>query len=371
MIAPTHLVAAQTCYLAGCVATAHTPILSEALLACVAGILPDIDKRQSYIGRLLPFISTPVEYWFGHRTFSHSLLFQILLLLPAYLWLPHGYTLALFAGLFSHSTLDMMTESGVAWFYPSRVRCVIPGNPRYRMGVMSQGELIFLIIIATAGPVFMHLAKLEQGTAGLIQTALGRIESARQQYDAEKGSHAWLLKLEGRDNRSFADISGRYPIIGAWGESGFIVETNSGSKTVCLNQNCHWYADHAVLIKGKAETTTTTTIKTEQLTVQSLINALADYQQSGKVYILGQLQARQIVSHAPTVEASGEQVALYYATADMIRLWPKQTLRLVDITLQLRHAPDLDPPKLTLENQQQSPIPILLQRWIIPATTPN
>ena len=371
MIAPTHLVAAQTSYLACCVATAHTPILSEALLACVAGILPDIDKRQSYIGRMLPFVSTPFEYWFGHRTFSHSLLFQTLMLLPAYLWLPQGYALALFAGLFSHSTLDMMTESGVAWFYPSRVRCVIPGNPRYRMSVMSQGELIFLIIISTAGPVFMHLAKLEQGTAGLIQTALGRIESARQQYDAEKGSHAWLLKLEGRDNRSFADVSGRYPIIGAWAESGFIVETDSGSKTVCLNQNCHWYADHAVLIKSEAETTTTTTIKTEQLTVQSLVNALSDYQQYGKIYLIGQLNGRNISNHLPEVEASGEHITLYYATPDIIRSWPQQTVRSMDITLQLRHAPDVNPPKLTLENQQRSPIPALLQRWINTATAPN
>lgn len=371
MITPTHLVAAQTSYLACCVATAQTPVLNEALLACLAGLIPDIDKRQSYIGRLLPFISIPFEYWFGHRTFSHSLLFQGIIIIPAFYFLPFGYALALAAGLISHAAIDMMTESGVAWFYPSRVRCVIPGNPRYRMSVMSQGELIFLIIIATAGPVFMHLAKLEQGTAGLIQTALGRIESARQQYDAEKGSHAWVLKLEGRDNRSFADVSGRYQIIGAWGESGFMIETESGSKTVCLNQNCNWYADHAVLIKGEAETTTTTTIKAEQLSVHSLVNALTDYQQYGKVYLLGQLEGRNISNHPPEVESSGTNITLQYATPESIASWPKQPLRFVDITVQLRHAPDSRPPKLTIVSVQQSNIPMLLQRWVKNPNTTN
>ncbi len=371
MITPTHLVAAQTTYLACCVATAHTPLLNEALLACVAGLIPDIDKRQSYIGRLVPFLSAPFEYWFGHRTLSHSLLFQGIILIPAFYGLPYGYALALAAGLISHSAIDMMTESGVAWFYPSRVRCVIPGNPRYRMSVMSQGELIFLIIIATAAPIFMHLAKLEQGTAGLIQTALGRIESARQQYDAEKGSHTWVLKLEGRDNRSFADVSGRYPIIGAWGENGFMVETDSGSKTVCLNQNCNWYADHAVLIKGNPETTTTTTIKAEQLSVHSLISSLADYQQYGKVYLLGQLEGRNISSHLPEVKASGTNITLQYATPGSIKAWPKQPLRSVDITVQLRHPPDSQPSRLVIETVQQSNIPILLQRWVKITTTTN
>lgn len=371
MITPTHLVAAQTTYLACCVATAHTPISSEAVLACVAGLIPDIDSRQSYIGRLVPFLSAPFEYWFGHRTLSHSLLFQGIILVPAFYGLPYGFALALAAGLISHSTIDMMTESGVAWFYPGRVRCVLPGNPRYRMSVMSHGELIFLIIIAMAAPIFMHLAKLEQGTAGLIQTALGRIESARQQYDAEKGNHAWILKLEGRDNRSFADVSGRYPIIGPWGENGFIIETATGNMTACMNQNCSWYSDHAVLIKGEAETTTTTTIKSKQLSVHNLSNSLAGYQQYGKIYLLGQLEGRNISNHPPEIETSGTSIALRYVNPESIKSWPKQVLRSVDITVQLRHAVDIQPPQLTIETHQQSNIPMLLHRWVSTPSVAN
>ena len=47
--------------------------------------------------------------------------------------LPFGFFLALVAGWVSHSIADMMTPSGVAWFWPRRVRCVLPSNERYRV----------------------------------------------------------------------------------------------------------------------------------------------------------------------------------------------------------------------------------------------
>ena len=43
------------------------------LLAAVASLLPDIDLPTSKIGRLLFWLSVPLERRFGHRTITHSL----------------------------------------------------------------------------------------------------------------------------------------------------------------------------------------------------------------------------------------------------------------------------------------------------------
>ena len=61
----------------------------------------------------------------------------------AWFLLPFDFFLALVAGWVSHGIADMMTPSGVAWFWPSRVRYVLPGNECHRMKVMGWGELAF------------------------------------------------------------------------------------------------------------------------------------------------------------------------------------------------------------------------------------
>ena len=74
----------------------------------------------------------------------------------------------------------------------------------------------------------VQLAHSGAGTTGLIRQAIGDIAKAREDYDAGKGTHAWQLQLKGRDNRSYADISGNYPVIGPWGEAGFILGDRGG-----------------------------------------------------------------------------------------------------------------------------------------------
>ncbi len=117
MLTPTHLLTAQVVYLAGCISTAHPPIPAEALVALAGALIPDLDSRQSYIGRALPFLSAPLEYRFGHRTLTHSLLAQVLFGALAWALLPFGLFLALVPGWVSHSLADMMTPSGVVWLW--------------------------------------------------------------------------------------------------------------------------------------------------------------------------------------------------------------------------------------------------------------
>ena len=39
----------------------------------LGSLLPDIDTPRSSIGRVLPFLSIPIERRWGHRTVTHSL----------------------------------------------------------------------------------------------------------------------------------------------------------------------------------------------------------------------------------------------------------------------------------------------------------
>jgi len=79
VVTPSHLLIAQTAYLGACRAFAHPPAPGEAAVALAAALIPELDSRQSYAGRLLP----PLAGWLvdrlvGRRTATRSLLAQAL-----------------------------------------------------------------------------------------------------------------------------------------------------------------------------------------------------------------------------------------------------------------------------------------------------
>ena len=317
------------------------------------------------MGRLLPFISVPLEHQFGHRTLTHSLLVQAAIGALAYATLPFGWFLALFSGWVSHSLADMMTPAGVCWFWPSRVRCVIPGNRKYRMESMGRGELTFLVVMAFIGLLAKPLAGSGLGTMGLIRSAIGNIASAREDYDAKKGSNAWTLEVTGRDNRSYDDISGTYPVIGPYGEAGFILESPEDPHSLCQTGTCDWYAEHAALIRGQPEITTTTTIQADRARAGSLFESLAPLQSAGQVYLLGTLGAKRIAPIPPVVEVAGETVTLRYAGPSAVAGWDNQPLTDIDLTVQVRHAPGVTVPEIQgLATGEGEGLHPLLRKWV-------
>jgi inner membrane protein len=362
MLAPTHLVFSQACFLGMCIVTGHAPTYAEALVAAVGSLLPDLDTRQSLAGRLLLPLSGWLEYQFGHRTFTHALVPQLVIGALLYYTLPFGWFLAVMSGWVSHSVADMMTPSGVAWFWPSPIRCVLPGNEAYRMESMSYGELSFAGILAVLTFPLLAWANVGEGTAGLIQAALGRLESAREQYDAEKGEWAWTLELQGKHNWTHADVSGTYPVRGHWGENGFLLESGSGPVTVCRSSHCDWYAEHAVLVRGAPEQTTTRTLTAEQATGAELAEQIRSLEASGQVYVLGTLTARRASPQPPTVEVAGETVTLQYASAqDLAALGP---VRSAELVVQVRHPPGAEVAELAQAHTPRPSLDPLLEKWL-------
>lgn len=108
-------------------------------LTVAASLLPDIDHPGTLIGRLFyplaKFISTKV----GHRTFTHSVFFWLgIVALVRIVELAYAseaiYSVIVFYAILSHDVFDMVTKTGVAFFYPFSTRpCVLPGNPDMRM----------------------------------------------------------------------------------------------------------------------------------------------------------------------------------------------------------------------------------------------
>jgi inner membrane protein len=258
----------------------------------------------------------------------------------------------------------MTTPAGVAWFWPARGRCVLPGNPRYRMATMGQGELGFLLVMAVMGLVLMPLARTRAATTGLIRSALGDVATARGAYDAGKGSHAFAPELRGRDNRSYADVSGTSPIVGPYREAGLILETDQGSRSVCRAGACDWYAEHAVLARGKAEVTTSFELRAERTTGEALLEWLEPLVGKGKTYLLGTLSASAVRPAPPVVEVAGDTVTLRYVGPEIVRAWRGRTLRDLHMVLQVRHAPGMEVAEPAALQAAPTVLHPLLRRWL-------
>ncbi|EHJ09211.1 metal-dependent hydrolase [Staphylococcus simiae] len=100
----------------------HTDLFSSVtiiIIATIASLLPDICHTQSKIGRRFKVISFFIRLFIGHRTFTHSILFIILIASLLHLiYTPIYYMAAVIAGLASHIILDMLTPKGVKLLYP-------------------------------------------------------------------------------------------------------------------------------------------------------------------------------------------------------------------------------------------------------------
>ncbi len=365
MLAPTHLIAGQAAYLGTALAVGHAPTPLEGWIAAAAALVPDLDSRQSIVGRLFPWLSEPIEYRFGHRTMTHSLLVCVALGLALWWVLPFGLWLALITGYASHPIADWMTPSGTEWLWPARWRCVLPGNPALRMQAMGWGELIFAGLLTMLSMPLAVLGTSAPVTGGVISAAMGDIGHARERYDAEKGSDTWAVEIAGRDNRGYRDVSGRYGVVGEYGANGFLLKAGGEVVSLCRNPGCDWYADKVVLHRGEPQITTSRRLTVSRSSTKALQAHLTPLMEVGTVYLIGSLRGPGIDDSPPLVSVSGDRVQLHYATLRMLRSWPHRVLRDVDLMVQVRHPPGVEAPVIPpLPVFDEAQWPETLERWI-------
>jgi len=93
----------------------------------IGGLLPDIDHPKSKFGRKIQPVSTMIFAMFGHRTFTHSLLFIAIIGLTISV-LNISLGTGLIVGMTSHIILDLITPNtnGVAFLYPFNKKRIKP-----------------------------------------------------------------------------------------------------------------------------------------------------------------------------------------------------------------------------------------------------
>ncbi len=97
----------------------------------IGALLPDICHSGSKIGKRLPLLSKFVNAIFGHRTFTHSLLFLVIIaMLMNTLFQNDAIKIGLLIGMISHYILDMATKNGIQLFFPIRFTVRFPVTTR-------------------------------------------------------------------------------------------------------------------------------------------------------------------------------------------------------------------------------------------------
>ncbi|WP_053217556.1 metal-dependent hydrolase [Virgibacillus senegalensis] len=146
MTGKTHIIGG----IAACVITVRfTPY--DPLLLTAAGIfgslLPDICHSGSKIGRKIPLLSKLVSALFGHRTFTHSLLFLLLIqVLFSLFHLPDEVSAGVLVGAASHLLLDAATKNGIKLLYPLQMTFRLPLTIRTG-GAAENGILAGLVLL--------------------------------------------------------------------------------------------------------------------------------------------------------------------------------------------------------------------------------
>ena len=209
MMAPTHIVFglfSTTGLFSMCSISLHKDL--PAVGAVILGsLLPDIDSPRSSLGRLLPFLSAPVERRWGHRTVTHCLLMAgalSVLLLPLCFYRGTMYA-ALLIGYLSHLLIDCATKSGVPLFHPHPSRCVLPGNSRYRVKTGSLGEHGVLLVLLLMLALVFPLSSIG-GTWRALRYLMATTEAAYSNY--RETTTEMMLEFEGRWRTSRQPVEG-------------------------------------------------------------------------------------------------------------------------------------------------------------------
>lgn len=105
----------------------------------IGSLLPDIDHPESKMGRHIPIVPHMMYLVAGHRGITHSLIFVIILLTLGFFWMPF-FGLAI--GSVIHIVGDMLTPSGVPFFWPKK--------QRYRIAKIRTGSVFDILIGMTA-----------------------------------------------------------------------------------------------------------------------------------------------------------------------------------------------------------------------------
>lgn len=126
MLGNTHIVGGITASLAFSQFSNENPFVLVGA-GVIGALLPDICHGGSKIGRMFPISSKIVNKLFGHRSFTHSLIFVLLIAVIMDTFVPYrSLTIGILLGVASHLILDMGTKKGIKLFFPIKISVRFP-----------------------------------------------------------------------------------------------------------------------------------------------------------------------------------------------------------------------------------------------------
>ncbi|AOZ89355.1 hypothetical protein BK049_12050 [Bacillus xiamenensis] len=115
--------------------------VTMAAAGSAGALIPDLCHTKSKIGRKFPLLSTLISSVFGHRTFTHSLLFLLIIYFIATTYIPNdSLSTGLLVGMASHLILDAGTVNGIKFLFPATIKVRLP----FYVKTGSPGEQVVL-----------------------------------------------------------------------------------------------------------------------------------------------------------------------------------------------------------------------------------
>lgn len=202
------------------------PILLLSL--CIGALLPDLDSQSSILGRLLPFISRPLERQLEAHQQWHSLAsvaFIALITSPLILLIDLEAWYLIPAAFFSHLILDMLTPQGLMLFWPvTDTRYLIFGGPLKSPGDPTERRLAASLAIVCA----VLLLVVDIGPPKPAPVTLPTYEQTVERYYALRGKNLIFADIEGTWQATGRRMAGRFEILNAANESFIMLDRYDG-----------------------------------------------------------------------------------------------------------------------------------------------
>lgn len=284
------------------------------LTGALASQLPDVDTSKSIPGRILLPISSWLEKRYPHRTITHSFLATgaiALVTLPIAfvaikLW--QALVLGYFCGWFA----DVFTKSGVAAFYPSVARLVIPGNPQLRLSTGSNAEYFVMTVL-----ILVAIASISiNSNGGILRTfnsTLGIPSGAVEIVNTEGSQYLLMAQVYGRWAIAQQSVNEKFEVVRPLTQTDLLLKDASGNLyRVGSSQNCQIIANRILVERSRP---IKLQVQELQLTDEVIAEVLAQYQSftSERTYINGTLaveDAEDLV--VPTYADSFDTITLQY-----------------------------------------------------------
>jgi len=259
------------------------------LTGAIASQLPDIDTSKSIPGRILLPLSSWLEKRYPHRSITHSFLATgaiALVTLPVALMAMKLWQ-ALVLGYFCGWIADAFTKSGVAAFYPSAARLVIPGNPQLRLSTGSNAEYFIMAVLV----VVMLISTSINSNGGILRSfnqTLGLPTGAVEIVNSDGSQYLLFAFVNGRTAVSQQPVRDEFEVVRPLTQTDLLLKDSAGKLyRVGTSQECQIIASRITI---ERKNLIRSRVQEIQLAEESIASAIAGFPHVGdRTYINGTL----------------------------------------------------------------------------------